>query len=162
MTTESGNTREKFLLPMQKMRRTIEKQLDEHIGKQKAELQMKERWGLNMALRQQAKARKRRQKQDKMLRRSGGWEEQRLGSLDYFMAKMKGFVIWCMVEFEGPVTCAIFQGAILATLKRHAKLRARIIPGRRFQAPPLDVFLKDNPEWFIEESDTDPVALAGV
>jgi hypothetical protein len=158
--TEVEKPREPFLLPVQKTRRSIEKQLAEHVAKQK-DLPKKDQWALKVALQQQAKAHERRQKQDTMLRRSGGWEERRLGSLEYFMYKMKGFVIWCMVDLEGPVTRAVAKGAVLASLKRHAKLRARIIPGQRFQAPPLDVFLKENPDLLIEEPDSDPVGIAG-
>jgi hypothetical protein len=90
-----------------------------------------------------------------------GYEERRLGPNEYFMYKLKGFVIWCVVDFQGQIRKDVLDMALIATLKRHAKLRAQIVDRRSFRAPPLDVFLRDNPCLIVEEPDEIALDVAG-
>lgn len=90
-----------------------------------------------------------------------GYEERRLGSSEYFLYKLKGFVIWCVVDFQGQMTKDVLEMALVATLKRHAKLRAQIIDRRSFRAPPLDVFLRENPCLIVEEPGGIALDVAG-
>lgn len=79
-------------------------------------------------------------------------EERPLGVIEYFMNKLYGQVIWCILDVRGPLSKATLEAAVVATVKRHAMLRARIAPKRRLLAPSFEEFMAEHPKLVVEEA----------
>lgn len=89
--------------------------------------------------------------------------------IEYFMWKMDGIVMWCVMELSSnvdleQVSHRLASVSVEATVKRHATLRCRVEgTGRqkRLVAPPFEVFMKENPELVVDAGNVDPYELVG-